>query len=135
MDAFASIRDEYMDAANGVPIVAATSLCLSLAANRPDDGPQIRQGWPLTIAAQQAVEVIATPGLDVDMVAALTASHCARNGLVVDDDRTTCACGHPFAKHGTKAGCRALIERKPWYHDESLRDTTRCPCKHNRKGA
>jgi len=86
MDPFDNIRSRYLTGGRP-PITAAVDLTIDLAANRPGDGPEVRQGWPLTAAAGRAVEVIGTPGLDVDMVAALTAVRCQRLGLVLTDDR------------------------------------------------
>lgn len=76
------LRERYLSENHGSPLLAAVSLTLGFGANRPDDGPEVRLGWPLRNAALAAIDVINDPDLDLEVVEGMARNAAARQGLV-----------------------------------------------------
>ena len=77
------LRERELASAHGSPLLAAANLTLELSANRPDDGPEARLGWPLGPSIERALEVIAQPGLSHDAVKAIVISIARRQHLLL----------------------------------------------------
>lgn len=66
MDAYQPLRERYLAEHHGSPFFATVALTLGLSANKPDDGPMVRLGWPLDVALDRAIEVIQPEGISRD---------------------------------------------------------------------
>lgn len=87
MDAYADLRAKTLAENHGSPLLAAVALTIGLSANRPDDGPMVRLGWPLDVAVDRAMEVIAEPTLGRDNVKEMALRIAEREGYLLGGQR------------------------------------------------
>lgn len=82
---FDPLRAEFLERNNGNNFAAAVDLTIALGANSKNHDAMERLGWPLEVALDRALDIIADPTLDRDRVRTFVKINAKVNGLVLHE--------------------------------------------------